>query len=1171
MAKHLSLRLAWHDDGWNGCICKNPQKNTYCIGRNSYPGTIIADGRDLQYECRHCGYSCNQLEKNIACSNSINAFGLESITNIVKPPNFFNHETKDAVFELPPSTACTWPYAEMYRDDDGQYDYDKKLLRAKDFFGSLTPNKSLVFYYANKSNPFSEDESKVYPLVGISRLKNTGKIMFYENTSEEVKKKYGGGFVWQMPITSTYPDEGFVIPYHKYMDNTEVLKNILYIPEHTNNFKYAARHISDDDALIYVERLIDIVDYLIKINDNTENWLNRKEWLQCLLAELWTDRGIYPGMGALLKYLGCPNLIQYYEESIKAKDSINAAKKIFDFFTTKNYDLLKNSGIPQRALENDCRSWYIKLYNDKLQELAKTLARIDLTADQIGNILKDNRTENGIFSSIQEIIDNPYILSEEYIGNEIGDDITFAKVDHAVLPEPNLGIAELFSKSDWRRLRALLVDSLKYETIHSFSNLSTRLEEINERLSHYPDWKKEVFGIGHINFDKDKLEKALVFKSKDDIDYLYLRSVFEDERLIEENIKELISRPDIKLRKPFLENRWKDELFSSGSQLALKTPEEYENAIMGQVKTCSKIFTKPCAVIAGSAGTGKTTLIKALIKAIEFTSDEQPICLLAPTGKASNRLRSKTGRPSTTIHSFLTSKGWLNANNWTIKKFGGKKSCDYTTYIIDESSMIDLHLFAALFRAIDWDSVGRIIFVGDPNQLPPIGRGKVFSDIINYMKREYPENFSELNINVRQMENKVLSKGTGILDLAEMYLQENPSNKDKKTKAEQLLKKIQESDENISEDLRVITWNNADELSNKLLSVLERDLEEDNAQNNMMQHQIISPYRGDFFGIENINSIVQKSRNNYNVSHKGTVEGITLFDKVIQCVNRANRNAYKCYNSEQKREDRIDVFNGELGIVYPHSKDIKSYKNSFFKLKNRFAVRFEDRNQLYIYFENKAEIENNLELGYAISVHKAQGSEFDRVYLIIPKTKQQLSSTELLYTGITRAKKHLTILVEGDFQTLISMQRPEKSRLKLINSSVFEFQPLAEKLLTLGSWYEEGKIHSTLTDYFVRSKSEVIIANMLFANGIESIKYEEPLFAPDGTFYLPDFTIQWRGRTYYWEHLGMLEQSSYKAHWEMKQKWYDKFFPCQLITTIENTDLTLQTKNHIDKIKRGEI
>ena len=151
------------------------------------------------------------------------------------------------------------------------------------------------------------------------------------------------------------------------------------------------------------------------------------------------------------------------------------------------------------------------------------------------------------------------------------------------------------------------------------------------------------------------------------------------------------------------------------------------------------------------------------------------------------------------------------------------------------------------------------------------------------------------------------------------------------------------------------------------------------------------------------------------------------------------------------------------------------------------------------------------------------------------------------------------------------MMRPEKSRLTLINSSVFEFNPLNEELLNIGTWYEEGKIHSTLIDYFVRSKSEVIIANMLFESGIESIKYEEPLFAADGTFYLPDFTIQWKGKTYYWEHLGMLEKENYKKHWEKKEIWYNKFFPSQLITTVEGNDLTTQTKNLIQKIKRKEI
>ena len=150
------------------------------------------------------------------------------------------------------------------------------------------------------------------------------------------------------------------------------------------------------------------------------------------------------------------------------------------------------------------------------------------------------------------------------------------------------------------------------------------------------------------------------------------------------------------------------------------------------------------------------------------------------------------------------------------------------------------------------------------------------------------------------------------------------------------------------------------------------------------------------------------------------------------------------------------------------------------------------------------------------------------------------------------------------------MMRPERARLKFINSSVFNFNPICNDILNMGSWYEEGKIHATLSEYFVRSKSEVIIANLLFENGFESFKYEEPLFANDGSFYLPDFTINWKGKTFYWEHLGMIN-SEYERKWNIKEKWYNKHFPDQLITTIEGNDVTLQAKELIQKIKRDEI
>ncbi|MDR0926655.1 MAG: ATP-dependent RecD-like DNA helicase [Ignavibacteria bacterium] len=405
------------------------------------------------------------------------------------------------------------------------------------------------------------------------------------------------------------------------------------------------------------------------------------------------------------------------------------------------------------------------------------------------------------------------------------------------------------------------------------------------------------------------------------------------------------------------------------------------------------------------------------------------------------------------------------------------------------------------------------------------------------------------------MANIASDKGTGILDLASLYIQKGENPQIRRQQMETLLKQIQESAENVFQDLRIVTWQNTDELEEKLTDAIEKDLEEDTASD-MMQHQIISPYRGELFGTDNLNVVIQNSRNGGNKKKHRSVAGITVADKIIQFTNRAKTNAYDSYDTAQNCSSRTDVYNGELGLVTRIDK-------------KKITVRFEQKSSQTIEL-SEIEVENNIELGYAISVHKAQGSEFTRVYFVLPKNKQTLLSTELLYTGITRAQTHLTIFVEGDFTALLGMTRPEKSRLALINSSVFDFKPLPEVLLH-ERWYEEGKIHSTLTEYLVRSKSEVIITNMLFESGIESIKYEEPLFATDGTFYLPDFTIQWKGNTYYWEHLGMLNVPKYKRHWDVKQAWYDKHFKGQLITTEESTNLSIDVKNLIGRLKRNEL
>lgn len=336
---------------------------------------------------------------------------------------------------------------------------------------------------------------------------------------------------------------------------------------------------------------------------------------------------------------------------------------------------------------------------------------------------------------------------------------------------------------------------------------------------------------------------------------------------------------------------------------------------------------------------------------------------LSPTGKAADRIREKTGKDASTIHSFLAKRGWLNPN-LTLRQTGGQREDKVTTFVIDEASMLDLEWAAALFRAINWSAVQRVIIVGDPNQLPPIGRGKVFAD---------------------------MEEDTG-------------------TKRD--------------EELPHTLWITA---ARGKAKYPRPDY-----------HQIISPYRNEEFGTEAINLRVQK---------------------------------------------------------------------------------------------------------------------------------EALLSPELLYTGLTRASRHCTLLVEEDIAPLLKIRRPESSHLVGINCSLFDFTPAPDgfKLLRRPheGYLEDRKIHRALADVMVRSKSEVIIANMLFDRDI-AFEYEKPLYAPDGSFYLPDFTILWRGERYFWEHLGMLERDEYRRKWETKRDWYEKHFPGRLVTTEESGDLSMQAKSLFD-------
>lgn len=1192
MTTHLTARVAWHDDGWNGRICAKPEQNTYCVGLKSYPGDVIHRDRDLEREKAHAGQSVCKLkgEDLPPCIYSINAFGPEPITGFSNPPDFFYGGAEREEWEIPASTVCVWPYEAMYGDEvytDGRLDNDKRKQEADAFFAELDENESLIFYYANHSNPFTDENDPRYVIVGVSRVKQIGKPLFYPNATDEIKKRYANGMVWARNVTSHYPDEGFRIPYHAYRDRPEILEEILITPENPATCKYGARHMTDDTTIGMLEQLLSVIGKLKEIDDEHEDWSAREKWVLDQIAKLWRRRGLYPGLLTVMAQLGAEAAIK----NTKWYCDRGEEKKAFSLF----FDSLENEKecpeleLHGSVLKRVSRSW--KLLNQDVQVFLRTIAvRVDLYDEQLEQIIGQKRAEHGLPEDLANIVEDPYLLSELFVGDVPEDLIPWSAIDRGVFPSPELGGDTLGDMllDDARRLRSLCVEQLRREANQTFRPADIILNEINARMDRLPEWKRHTFTLRYFEVDRSDLEKALVLRQEEGRLYLYLKHVFQDERLIEKALTDIYDRPPISITRPVPDGFWLDAVCDENSVLAESGTDEYRSAIGAQAKACEQIFRLPFSVVSGRAGTGKTTIIRALVKGIRHADGTgAPIQVMTPTGKATDRVRAvfdkyKVGGVAvSTIHSFLASTGWLN-QNLTFKRWGGKRADLQGTIVIDETSMLDLALAATFFRAIEWQNVKRLILVGDHNQLPPIGRGRVFSDIIEWLRKGEAPNLAVLETNMRQMENRLNGKGEGILNLAELFLVDSAlQQKQTAPEQEQLLARIHQGGK-IYEDLEVVYWNDAEDLNTSLISGLEAALGDkpndvpvyklwrsEIMGGNPERLQVLTPHRGELHGVEALNAELQSYLTNDLMDRVGAIDGITLNDKVIQIRNRTSSRGIWAYDFDQKKSRQVELFNGEIGYVEPHNFDRDDLKRVFAgyskKRLKRFQVRFARKDKLCVNYgrelptANKGRyasenVEDNLELAYAISIHKSQGSEFERTFVILPAARRPLSA-ELLYTALTRAKGHCTLYVQRDLSPLLEARRKENAQSLLVSSSLFGiFRAIDDRLLARDGWYESGRIHEALSGDMVRSKSEVIIANLLHQAAIP-FTYEEPLYADDGSFFLPDFTLRIGGEKYFWEHWGRSD-NGYVAHRGVKTAWYEAHFPGRLIETVESPSLS---------------
>ncbi len=325
-------------------------------------------------------------------------------------------------------------------------------------------------------------------------------------------------------------------------------------------------------------------------------------------------------------------------------------------------------------------------------------------------------------------------------------------------------------------------------------------------------------------------------------------------------------------------------------------------------------------------------------------------------------------------------------------------------------------------------------------------------------------------------------------------------------------------------DLEVVFWNSHEELVAKLrermaenLGIRENDYQSFNISlgidskdwKRSEDWQLLSPTHIQHFGTDDLNRLIQmeykggliaKARQNRSNPLPFGEQEIVYTDKVIQVINRSI--------AGWPRETGLDyVANGEIGIVKRTEKtENGSYLDTVFSTQPEVSYRYSGN-----------QVDNNLELAYALTVHKAQGSDFDVVFLIIPQ-KAQILSRELIYTGLTRFRHKLVLLIEKDTELLRRLRSPDCSDTRRRNTHMFS---LAVRPDDVKRPHLESLIHRTRRGIAVRSKSEVIVADILDSLEI-SYKYEEPLYSKSNPidFRLPDFTASFEGNVYYWEHLG---------------------------------------------------
>lgn len=570
-----------------------------------------------------------------------------------------------------------------------------------------------------------------------------------------------------------------------------------------------------------------------------------------------------------------------------------------------------------------------------------------------------------MYSVIQE---NPYQLSDDIrgVGFKIADEIA-AKVG-------------IFTDSDYR-----IKSGLFYTLLQAVGNGHTYLPE-EELFANAAELLKIEPGDMEKHLVDLQMEKKLVVKEKDNKRIVYPAQFFYMElntaRMLHDlNIRDTVPKEQIKKR--ILE-------ISADEQMELDVLQE--QAVIEAVNNGLLIIT-------GGPGTGKTTTINTIIR--YFEKDEMEILLAAPTGRAAKRMTEATGYEARTIHRLLELTGipvmedgrpGAGGQNSAESRLEGmhfdrneQNPLDADVIIIDEMSMVDISLMCSLLKAVNVGT--RLILVGDVNQLPSVGPGNVLKDMIESGK--FP-----------------------VVQLTRIFRQAAQS--DIIVNAHKINGGERVPLEKRSRDFLFIRREHPSDIIKDMM-VLVRDKLPGYVGAKPLEIQIMTPMRKGALGVEQLNKVLQEKFNPPAPDKPEKESGQTVFrtgDKVMQIRNNYQI-AWEIRNRHGIPVDKGEgIFNGDMGII---------------RQVNTFAETLEvefDEGKMVEYSFRKLE---DLELAYAITIHKSQGSEYPAVVIPVHSGPRMLMTRNLIYTAVTRAKKCVCLVgLPEMFQFMVDNELEQK-------------------------------------------------------------------------------------------------------------------------------------------------